>query len=1281
MMKITLEKYKSKRRNITSVLLALLCFVSLSTQAKNEEKAFEAFETYTDVPIGATIVLIANNGKYVSSENGKKPINANRTRIGSWEKFVVVDAGNGKIALKGNNGKYLSSENGEKRMYCNVNNVWAWQKFKVVKLGNGRIALKGSNGKYVSSENGKKPMICNRSRIGSWEKFKVKVLHYNNCELNAGKIEKTQWNCGGFTPQEFMGTAVSSGDQRNVKYQWQIKENIGGQWQNIQGANAKNYQPPFRDSGSVWYRRAVKIEGCNTYKYSNVVDIHVKEVPNVDVSVKNANCEKNDGSITFTFGDTNGRTHIEFSKDGGTTYKTVPDDSAIFSFTGLGAGSYDLWVRWGNNQCPVDLGVVTIEDQTITVDAGEDVEICKGEEVTLTATVEGNQNCSDCIGYTILDTDHCNRNENYVMWLTDGANPRWFSNVDLQWEEFADGTAKLSGTVYDHTLEQKTYEVDALFTGKVENTPADSPKDHICNDEDSSDWIYYTGLVGTVKSTDGSWSVNLSRRGPAFQMGNGANQTEAEKGKFGACGWFDTTDQTYDRGDFNINFGDCIATDENDLTYLWSTGENTSSITVTEAGEYSVTVKNCNDCEATDVVTVTYKNELEDGGEIEETQINCEAFDPEELTGTDLAEETGLTVVYQWQVKREQGQAWEDIDGANGINYLPPRIESGSLWYRRAAKSEECGEYVYSNSVDLHVRQAPVAEVILTNADCTNPTGDIQLVFEDTVDRTHIQFSIDGGLTYTEVPDDSGSYSFNDLEVGDYNLWVRWGNEDCPVDLGTFTIEEVEVLIVDAGTDEFMCKGDEITLTAEVTGEGECEECVGYSIKDTDYCRGRHHQFVVFINDQGKRLWFRNVDLVWSENADGTATLKGEVFEYNSTNTSFMVDATFTGFTTVPPVGSPKASSCQTEDPTGWVYYTELSGTVTQINGALSYDISRRGEAFQLGNGANTFEYTPAVYGGSGWFNIEGDPTSFGDFNINIGECVDVQTNGVEYLWSTGETTSSITVSPTEDTTYTVTVSNCADCVNTDEVTVFVNEANVDLGADQYICVEETVQLDAGIADAYLWSTGETTRYITVAPLVDTIYSVTVTQNGCEASDEVAVMVTEISVNAGDDITIEFGTIQVPLTATVSGDVDSYLWSTGETTNTINVSPSKTTTYSVTVTKNGCTVEDTVTVSVTSDPCLSSAFEATAFPVPVSRTGQMNVDIKVDRAQTVTCEIYTMEGNAVGPLMTDSLDPGCNTLTIDMASQANIQPMMNYILVLKGDTSENTETIQFSTIN
>jgi hypothetical protein len=64
------------------------------------------------------------------------------------------------------------------------------------------------------------------------------------------------------------------------------------------------------------------------------------------------------------------------------------------------------------------------------------------------------------------------------------------------------------------------------------------------------------------------------------------------------------------------------------------------------------------------------------------------------------------------------------------------------------------------------------------------------------------------------------------------------------------------------------------------------------------------------------------------------------------------------------------------------------------------------------------------------------------------------------------------------------------------------------------------------------------------------------------------------SVNAGTDVTVNCGTNSVTLTAT---DGTNYLWSTGQTTASITVSPNATTTYAVTST-NGSTSIDEVTV-------------------------------------------------------------------------------------------------------
>lgn len=75
-------------------------------------------------------------------------------------------------------------------------------------------------------------------------------------------------------------------------------------------------------------------------------------------------------------------------------------------------------------------------------------------------------------------------------------------------------------------------------------------------------------------------------------------------------------------------------------------------------------------------------------------------------------------------------------------------------------------------------------------------------------------------------------------------------------------------------------------------------------------------------------------------------------------------------------------------------------------------------------------------------------------------------------------------------------------------------------------------------------------------------------------------------------------------TLTASG-ADSYVWSTGETTATITVSPEETTKYSVVGTTNGCEAESEITVNVTVGVSENDALNAKIYPNPTQ--GELNV--------------------------------------------------------------------------
>ena len=126
-------------------------------------------------PLASIVTLKGSNGLYVSSEKGLQPMNCNRAVAGAWEQFAVLDAGNGKVALRAL-GNYVSSENGTQPITCNRPVVSATETFEWVANADRSIALRGSNGRYISSENGTRPMTCTSSAITAAELFSYVVV-------------------------------------------------------------------------------------------------------------------------------------------------------------------------------------------------------------------------------------------------------------------------------------------------------------------------------------------------------------------------------------------------------------------------------------------------------------------------------------------------------------------------------------------------------------------------------------------------------------------------------------------------------------------------------------------------------------------------------------------------------------------------------------------------------------------------------------------------------------------------------------------------------------------------------------------------------------------------------------------------------------------------------------------------------------------------------------------------------------------------------------------------
>ncbi|WP_433212698.1 right-handed parallel beta-helix repeat-containing protein [Dactylosporangium sp. CS-047395] len=136
---------------------------------------WEKFGVVNAADAGVTLKAHANT-KFVTADNGgNSPLIANRTTTGQWETFDLVDAGGGWVALYSHaNGKFVTADNGgNSPLIANRTTVGAWEKFKIIKNADGSTGLQANaNGKYVTADNGgNSPLIANRTAIGAWEEF------------------------------------------------------------------------------------------------------------------------------------------------------------------------------------------------------------------------------------------------------------------------------------------------------------------------------------------------------------------------------------------------------------------------------------------------------------------------------------------------------------------------------------------------------------------------------------------------------------------------------------------------------------------------------------------------------------------------------------------------------------------------------------------------------------------------------------------------------------------------------------------------------------------------------------------------------------------------------------------------------------------------------------------------------------------------------------------------------------------------------------------------------
>lgn len=269
-------------------------------------------------------------------------------------------------------------------------------------------------------------------------------------------------------------------------------------------------------------------------------------------------------------------------------------------------------------------------------------------------------------------------------------------------------------------------------------------------------------------------------------------------------------------------------------------------------------------------------------------------------------------------------------------------------------------------------------------------------------------------------------------------------------------------------------------------------------------------------------------------------------------------------FTPITPLDEQGTLRWFVNDTLGTPYSTEQMITVSKPNAPVTKYISvyqftnASGQSFTLMDTTTILVQVPEVHLSSSTGNnfiCPGDPATL---SATYSGYPDISPD--TYLWSTGDTTATVTVNPLESTTYTLTVTFDNSCDNKDTVRVKITDLELpEISGTDSICMGENATLVAthATSNQFQWSNGQSGPTITVSPQVTTLYTVSATMEGnCTVIDTFTVTVlplpTPTFIPDPTEIYVENGVGTVTCTTPLSQDEYHLLWDFGDIFSNVN---------------------------------------------------------------------------------------------------------------------------------
>ena len=240
-----------------------------------------------------------------------------------------------------------------------------------------------------------------------------------------------------------------------------------------------------------------------------------------------------------------------------------------------------------------------------------------------------------------------------------------------------------------------------------------------------------------------------------------------------------------------------------------------------------------------------------------------------------------------------------------------------------------------------------------------------------------------------------------------------------------------------------------------------------------------------------------------------------------------------------------------------------------------------------------------------------------------------------------------------------------------------VNPPIVSLGNDTIICGADSITLAiTNVYESYLWSTGDTTSQIVLDSssfglTTDTIWAMAIDINNCQARDSMLLSFATppIFYMPTDTITcFRFAPIDSIFKFSIDSTFDSYLWSTGDTSWSIEINTLSFGLGShiiwVEVTNNNCAFTDTMILQI--DFCGSvkefNKLSFEAYPNPTNGNIKLILKEKVEFVR-----VYNSAGQKV--LAYPKLDIGTHILDLSLL------PEGLYIMELQGEKGKSYSKI------